>query len=281
MTSLPQAITSTSRTAQALRCLLLVSLTVLASSTLNAQSIKAGDLAPFEVVYEVGNNMITAGSARLALSQSNGVWNYSLKTKPRGVFKLAGKGKISEWSQFTTKEADGFINLFAQKYQYRQDNERRREVDGSFDWTGHNITHVYRGNEVTEPFTGHVWDRLTVTLVIMNALRNDFDRAVFAVYDTDEIKEVEFVNEGTETLKTPLGRIDTIKVTNRNAVGGSRETTTWFAPSLDYVPIKIEHKKRKELVARLSLIKLVNRVTSLELENEADKSTVSEEVAKP
>ncbi len=230
-----------------------------------AQSISRGDIAPFEVVYEVGNNLISAGDARLTLSNEGDLWEYSLDTQPKGVFKLAGKGQINEKSTFKLVESDGKVFLHPQSYQYRQDDERRRAVSASFDWENNTVTHEYRGETVTESFTKPLLDRLTVTLLIINSLRHDFDKAELSVFDSAKIKQVVFVNEGHESLRTHQGRIDTIRVTNRNATGGSRETITWFAPSLDYLPVKIEHKKRGELVVRLSLISLENRVTSLEL----------------
>ena len=245
-------------------CAALWALTLSATS---AQSLKVGDIAPFEVVYDVGNNLITAGTARLALSQEGNLWNYSLNTKPRGVFKLAGKGRITEFSILRLIENDGSIELQPQVYQFRQDEERRRAVDASFNWRDNTISHTYRGVQKTDRFTEPVLDRLSVTLVIMNALRNEFDQAELQVFDTGKVKAVAFINDGTEVLDTPLGMIDTVRVINRNASGGSRETTTWFAPSLDYVPIKIEHRKRGDLVARLSLIKLENRLKSIELES--------------
>ncbi|MFT6639255.1 MAG: hypothetical protein ACJAUZ_000244 [Flavobacteriaceae bacterium] len=80
------------------------------------------------------------------------------------------------------------------------------------------------------------------------------------------MKAVEFVYTGPETLKTRLGDIETVRVINRNATGGSRETTTWFAPSLDYLPVKIEHRKRGDLVARLSLIRMKNTDNGIQFE---------------
>lgn len=247
------------------RAMLAAVLVCAASGVAVAQSIKAGDIAPFEVVYEVGNNFITAGTARLLLIERDDLWFYSLRTRPRGVFKLAGKGNIAEESVFRLDVNGDEVLLHPLSYQYRQDEERRREVDATFDWTHNTVTHVYRGNEVTESFSDPVLDRLSVTLWIMNALRNDFESAVIPIFDTGKIKEVEFINQGKETLDTPLGNIETLRVVNHSAGGGSRETVTWFAPSLDYLPVKIEHMKRDELVARLSLISLNNRVTNLEL----------------
>ena len=99
----------------------------------------------------------------------------------------------------------------------------------------------------------------------MNALRHDFQNTELPIFDTGRIKAVEFVRTGPETLKTRLGNIETIRVINRNATGGSRETTTWFAPSLDYLPVKIEHRKRGDLVARLSLIRMKNIDNDIQL----------------
>lgn len=237
-----------------------------------AQTLKPGDLAPFEVVFEVGNNLITAGTATLLLEKKEDTWRYSLTTKPRGVFKLAGKGNISEVSTFNTVETEDQLELQPQTYQFRQDKERRRAVDATFDWETKIINHVYRGNEVKDTFTDPVLDRLTVTLLIMNSLRNDFERTELPIFDTGRIKAVEFVASGSESLKTPLGNIETLKVMNRNASGGSRETTTWFAPALNYLPIKIEHRKRGELVARLSLIRLKNEESDIELGKEAPEN---------
>lgn len=247
--------------------LIALGLWALSLPVVHAQSIKAGDIAPFEVVYQVGNNLITAGTARLSLSKEGNLWNYSLNTKPSGVFKLAGKGRITELSILRLVEKDDAIELQPQVYRFRQDNEKRRAVDASFNWDESSISYSYRGVDTTEKLSEPVVDRLSATLMIMNALRHDFDKMQMQVFDNGKLKAVTFINDGTEALKTPLGNIDTIRVINRSATGGSRETTTWFAPSLDYVPIKIEHRKRDELVVRLSLIKLENRLKSIKLES--------------
>lgn len=247
-------------------CLLAVALgSLLCVGTTRAQSIEAGDVAPFEIVYEVGNHLINAGTAQLSLTQEGDIWTYSLKTKPRGILKLAGKGKIDETSTFQLTESDGSLMIQPQTYMYRQDDERRRAVDATFNWNDNNVTHVYRGKQNTETFDTPIIDRLSATLLMMNALRHDFVSAELLVFDTGRIKTVAFTNDGNEMLDTPLGKIDTIRVINKNATGGSRETTTWFAPSLDYVPVKIEHRKRGELVARLNLLRLNNRVKNIEL----------------
>ncbi|PID61223.1 MAG: hypothetical protein CSB44_07910 [Gammaproteobacteria bacterium] len=228
----------------------------------HAQTLKREDIAPFRVIYDVGNNILTAGNAELVLSENeDDSWHYVLQTRPRGVFKLAGKGHILEESHFRIVDSENGVELQSIDYKYRQDKERRRSVDATWDWEARAITSTYRGETATFDFAAPVIDRLSVTLLMMNALRHDFYGATIKVFDNHRIKNVELINEGNELLKTPLGDIETIRVTNRNAAGGSRTTTTWFAPSLDYMPIRIEQRKRGKLVARLKLIDLENRQT--------------------
>ena len=220
-----------------------------------AQDIEPGDITPFEVVYRVGTNLVNAGTARLSLTQDGDIWNYSLVTKPRGLVKLAGKGRLRETSTFRIVESDGRLMIQPQTYMFRQDNERRRSVDAFFDWETKNVTYLYRGEEDTEFFDEPVIDRLSTTLLMMNILHHDFKSTELLVFD-GRIRPVRFNNEGHETIDTPLGDIDTIRVSNRNSAGSSRITTTWFAPSLDYLPVKIEHHKGDKLVVRLNLLRV-------------------------
>ena len=238
----------------------------LLTSQARAQQLEPGDIAPFEVVYEVGNNRLKAGTAKLSLTREGDLWTYQLKTSPRGILKLAGKGKIDEKSTFRIQREDGELLIEPQTYRFRQDNERRRAVDATFDWENKTISHFYRGMEETESFDEPVIDRLSATLLMMNLLRHGFESAELQVFDTGRMKSVAFNNVGEETLNTPLGEIKTLRVIN-NKVGDSvRQTTTWFAPSLDYIPIRIEQRKRGQLVARLNLLRLENRVIDIEID---------------
>ncbi len=238
---------------------LLSGITTLAATFAYAQP---ADFAPFEVEYEVGNNMISAGSAKLQLAKQGDEWVYSLKTTPTGVFKLTGKGKIQEISVFSATTANDKLELKPQRYTYRQDKEARRSVDAWFDWDDNQLTYKRRGEEFTESFSDPVLDRLSVTLTVMDELKkSNFDSAQLQVFDNGRVKTMLFSNEGTEKVDTRMGPLDTIKVKSNSAGGATRHTITWFAPALDYVPVKIEQYKRDKLVARLKLTKLSNRIT--------------------
>ena len=229
----------------------------------SAKNTKLPDLLlPFEVVYDVGNNLISAGSAKLSLIREGDDWIYSLTTRPTGVFKLTGKGKIQETSVFTVvKSANHNMRVLPKRYSYRQDEEAKRSVDAWFNWDNNELTYKSRGEEGTESFSDPILDRLSVTLKVMNELKHSpFEEAKLTVFDSGRIKQVLFINEGVETVSTNIGDIETIRVRSENA-GSIRHTITWFAPELDYIPVKIEQRKRGDLVARLTLVKLRNQAS--------------------
>lgn len=209
-------------------------------------------IAPFHVEYIVGNNLINAGVAKLSLKGDGDEWVYSLITEPSGIFRLTGKGRIQEVSVINVTQDQ----LIPQSYSYKQaGDEKRRNVDAQFNWQDQELTIKRKGEEETENLTDPILDRLSVTLTIMDLVRKGFSSAELQVLDAGKIKTMDFINAGTETLKTKLGTFDTV-VVRRIREGSTRETVTWFAPELNYVPVQIEQLKRGELVARLKINKL-------------------------
>ena len=219
----------------------------------HAQDLESSSITPFEVEYDVGNNLITAGSAKLSLKQEGDEWIYSLTTLPAGIFKLTGQGKIQEISVMTVANQQ----LQPKRYTYRQDEEEKRSVDAWFNWENNELTYRRKGVESTEQLHDPILDRLSVTLSVREQLRKGFDLAAVQVFDNGRIKTILFTNEGTESIATRLGRQEAIKVRSINQ-GGSKKrvTTTWFAPGLDYVPVVIEQHKEGKLVARLTISRL-------------------------
>lgn len=229
------------------------------------------DVAPFEAVYEVGNDLLVAGTARLALAREDGGWRYTLTTRPRGVFKLTGKGRIRESSLIDLVPADaGRWMLRPRSYSYRQDDEKRRSIDASFDWSGGRLEWQRRGESEEAPLDTPLFDRLSVTLVLREALRESFETLELEVFDNGRIKTMRFVNEGRERIETPMGSFETLRVRGQNAAGSSRSSLTWFAPALDHLPVRLEQRKRGDLVARMNLTRLRASEAEVALEPNAD-----------
>ena len=229
-----------------------------------AQEVRPSDMRPFSVTYAVGNNLVTAGDATLELARAGEGWRYSLSTEPSGIFRLTGKGRIEETSLIDTVPDGEALLLRPSTYTYRQDDEARRSVDATFDWEAGELDWLRRDELESTSLDPPIVDRLSVTLLVMSALRRGEKRVQVHVFDNGRIKDVVFEDQGAETLDTSLGELDTRRVLRSNLDGSSRTTITWFAPSLDYMPVKIEQLKRGDLVARLTLLSLKSETTEID-----------------
>lgn len=225
-------------------------------SPVSAQTVQSASITPFEVEYDVGNNLITAGSAKLSLKQEGDEWIYSLTTLPSGIFKLTGQGRIQEISVMEISEQQ---ELQPKRYTYRQDEEDKRSVDAWFNWKDNELKYRRKGVESTEQLNDPILDRLSVTLSVREQLRNGFEQAAVQIFDNGRIKTIVFTNEGTELISTKLGKQQAVKIRSFHSEGSrKRVTTTWFAPDLDYVPVVIEQHKEGKLVARLTISRLIH-----------------------
>ena len=119
--------------------------------------------------------------------------------------------------------------------------------------------YTYRGADGVVDLENSIVDRLSVTLNVRKQLREGFEQFAIKVFDNGRIKAMIFENEGEETLSTSLGETKTIRIRSQHEGGSKRRAaTTWFAPELDYIPVKIEQHKDGKLVARLTISRLAD-----------------------
>lgn len=213
-------------------------------------------LVPFEAQYTVGNDVINvAGRANIELVQSGSEneWSYSLNTQPAGLFKLTGKGRVQESATFEIVDENNTSTLRPKRYKFRQDNEHRRSIDATFIWEQRQLYFNRGDDNDTSDLALNTLDRMTMTVVMMSNLTTDLTSTTMEIFDGGRLKQVRLVNEGTDELKTVLGTVEAVRVRSRSSAGSTRETITWFAPSLNNIPVRIEQLKNGELVARLSI----------------------------
>lgn len=219
---------------------------------LPAAALRAGSLQPFEIAYDVGNDFVRAGRAYVSLKPENDRWTYSLRTRPSGVFKLTGKGRIEEETLLEVTPDGGSWLLQPTRYRYRQDDEHERNVDALFNWKTDTIEYQ-RGTRVgQQSLEDDTLDRFSVTLVVIDRLKAGFDTLDWQIFDDGETRTVRFTREAVETIDTELGPLETIRVRRTNPGGSTRETLTWFAPALGYLPVRIDQLRKGDLVARMS-----------------------------
>lgn len=197
----------------------------------------AAELSPFSADYSWTVKGINAGQSTLTLARrDDGRWSYSSRSTARGLFKLAAPGEITQVSIFHVENGDVLPD------HYRGDDgtsATKRDANVTFDWRARRVTGVYEDVPVDMPIEPGVQDDLSIQIALLNALLRERLPSGFRLIDKNLIKEYQYTSEGRERLETALGALDTVVFRSRK-LGARSSTVFWCAPSLGYLPVKVE-----------------------------------------
>ena len=93
------------------------------------------------------------------------------------------------------------------------------------------------------PLVPRLLDKLLYQYVLTRDLAADKPVLDYVVAEDGKIKTYQLRRAGKETLATPLGNLETIKVERRKE-DSKRVTTLWFAPALHYLPVRLDHVEK-------------------------------------
>jgi hypothetical protein len=200
----------------------------------------AGELEPFTATYAVEWHGITAGYSTLALKQTGpGTYTYSSHIRARGLFRIAFPDVMTQVSTF--RLSDGEV----QPLNYHEDDgsgDKKQDVSLDFDWETHRVHGVNGTKLVDKPIEPGTQDPFSVQIALMRDLAAGHPPTSFVLFDKDEAKQYQYTRERTETLETPLGRLETV-VYRSDRPGNDRVTRLWLAQSLGYLPVQAERRR--------------------------------------
>jgi hypothetical protein len=210
-------------------------------------------LQPFSATYALDWHGLTAGTATLTLSRIDAdTYLYTSNDRANGIFRIAFPDPINETSMFRLSE--GHVTPLA----YREDNGERhadQDVTLNFDWAGHRVQGTAGPKSVNEPVEPGTQDPLSVQIELMHDLRMDQVPATFLLWDKTSANEYHYTREGTEALDTPLGRLDTV-IYRSDRPGYDRVMRLWLAPSLGYLPVQAERRRKGKVEFALHIREL-------------------------
>ena len=195
----------------------------------------ADAMQPFVARYSVSWHGITAGTSTLTLQDAaDGTFSYSSDIQASGVFGLVFPEALVQSSTFTLR--DGRVS----PTRYREGGMARdhsQDVALSFDWNTHEVSGTAGKKTVAAPFPDGVLDPMAVQIELMRELRQGQAPTRFTLWDKDEAKEYRYTRERTETLDTPLGKLDTV-VYRSDRPDSDRATRLWLSPRLGWLPVQ-------------------------------------------
>lgn len=217
---------------------------------------QAEELQPFTVRYAWTLKGLSAGTSTVTLKHLDGErWSYASRSVARGLFRLIASGDIV---QDSTLRVAG--NLVLPEH-YRGDDgtsATSRDVQVDFDWQARRVRGVYEDVAVDMPIEPGVHDDMSVQVALMQGLLHGAAPTGFRLVDRNILKEYAYTSAGSADLETPLGRQRTV-IYRSQRIGSKSSTLFWCAPSLGYLPIKVERHDGNDKVEWAMTIEALTR----------------------
>lgn len=197
-------------------------------------------LEPFDLRFEALRNGQRLGEARLSLRPVEGAtWEFTTRTRgTEGLAALAGI-EILEQSEFTWR--DGRPELL--QYRYRQQMSFRTRERSLARADGDAIDSRDGKHRHRLAFEPGVMDRHVVVLALAAEVAGGATGELrFRVADRDDVEWHRYRIGTRETVTLPAGRFDAIRV-ERQRDNPGRTTTTWLAPALGHLPVRIVQRE--------------------------------------
>lgn len=181
---------------------------------------------------------------------SDGLYEFSAKITPKGMLKLLRPKPTIERSQFRL-EGSSFRPL---EYWY-EDGSRSGEGNWHlvFDWDRRiaTVSTSEARRELTVP--DGALDIGTLKAAVMQDLAVKGAPGPYEIADQDSVGTYEYMDSGMETLATGVGSLETRRYV-QHRTGSSRSTWLWVAPSLGWLPVRVEQRRNDEVQTSFLII---------------------------
>jgi hypothetical protein len=197
----------------------------------------AQDLEPFEASYAWSWHGATVAISKLKLEHHGGnTWIYSSTSEPRGLGYLY---PMRPALRSTLRITDQGV----QPLSFKADGGGAdHNANVTFDWSAGRANGVYEGAAVDMPITPGIQDDLSVQIAMMVELLHGRTPEQLSMIDKNSTREYRYQREGAQAIETALGRIDTVIYSSQHP-GSPRVTRFWCAPSMGYLPLRVEQKR--------------------------------------
>lgn len=201
----------------------------------------------FVATYSVAWHGITAGHSTLTLARTGPEeYRYSSVDRASGLFHLFLPHDITQESRFR------LVNGQVQPLSFRSQGGGPPE-DVHFDWARARVSGSAKHRQIDLKLEPGTQDPGSVQIALMLGFLTGKPPASFWMLNTDVINHFQFLRRGEATLHTPLGELHTLLYTSHHP-GARRTTYMWLAPSLDYLPARLEQHRGGSTLFALNIL---------------------------
>jgi len=210
--------------------------------------VLADSLSPYTAIYQVDRDGTALGRARFTLSsQGENCYLYRGVATPEGLAALLATETVEE-SHFCMQ--GGKIRPLSYR---NQEGKTEDSYTLSFDWPNRLVR---MDNGSARKVSADGIDPLSLQLALRKVLSDaggqlPGEMTSLRVVEDDEEKIYSFRVSGRETLTTPLGKLETIRLDRSD--DSRKHLRLWLAPTLAYLPVQVERQRGKGAVTRLKI----------------------------
>ncbi len=199
---------------------------------------------PFTIRYEVRHNsMLLARMERSLRRGDDGSWILESVSRPAGFLSTMLRDHIVERSIWEYVEE----RPRPLKYEYHHTGRKdERHVVLDFDWDRGSVTNTVNNDPWQMKIPNDTQDKLLYQYTMMLDMQDGGIGREYHVADGGELKLYRYEVVGREELRTPVGRLKTIKLERMH---GDRRTVIWCAIDLRYLPVRLEQHRGHRMVA--------------------------------
>ncbi len=222
------------------RWLMFAALSLAASAACGAD----GDIATYKATYSVEYKGKEAGVSDWSVrSLGDDRYEFLANIMAKGMLKLVRPKPTIERSQFRL-EAGALRPL---EYWY-EDGSRSGEDNWHvvFDWDRRVATVTTTDARRDLNIPDNALDIGTLKAAVMRDLAVKGSPGPYAITDEDSVGAYEYTDNGTAMLETGVGSLET-RVFIQQRAGSSRSTWMWVAPSLGFLPVRVERRRDNEV----------------------------------
>jgi len=192
--------------------------------------------------YSVHKGSLYLGDMKSTLRYAGNQYHYYKNTQAKGFAALITKAVIKE-------NVDGTFQgdkLSPVKYYFSQSTRSNSRTETTR-FTGANAKGSYKNHHYNIKLPNGTLDRASLELALANDITKKKPTLSYNVMERGELKKYNFKRLGEELLTTPSGKFTTTKVSVVRS-GNKRSTTFWLAKELSYMPVKIIHKEKNDVI---------------------------------
>lgn len=191
---------------------------------------------PFTASFSVWRGAVPLGRLELNFSLNKGeAYSYHAHTRPGLLAGFFSGDEVIEESRGRL----GDKRVLPDNYSYHETDNREDNAEVRFDWPAKKVYTSSGGITWAQEIAAGTQDRLSQQLMVRLELAQGEQDVSYQVADGGKLKHYRFLVVGEEPVKTPYGRLQCLKV-RRSKEERPPDYTIWFAPELDYLPVRIE-----------------------------------------